>query len=356
MKMQLPSDVYRQRFQKNHLQQDDRQSVVLKSFDHLSLQIKQQQAFFSGLLRGTPIASSVGIYLWGSVGIGKTFLMDCFFDSLTTAKKRRIHFHHFMQEVHAELQKYSGHANPLRLVAKSIGKTVQVLCLDEFFVADIVDAMVLAGLLRALFKEGICFVTTSNIPPEQLYKDGLQRESFLPAIALLKKNLEVIHLMSDMDYRLHYLKAAGTYYTPLGDDAAQQMEQVFQLYANTDFSTQPLSLLGRELSIIKSCAEAVWFDFQVLCGEMRCKQDYLALAEQFPMVFLSNVPVLTDQSIDSVTRFIQLVDIFYDAKIKLVISADALPHLLYTEGKLIFDFQRIISRLIEMQSAAYFSS
>lgn len=350
-----PSDIYRSHLEKNQLQQDQRQCLVLQSFDCLYETLMIKNSFLSKLkdLISSPIPQ--GIYLWGTVGIGKTFLMDCFYNSLTTIKKRRIHFHHFMQEVHAELQRYSGHADPLSLVAKSFSAKAKVLCLDEFFVSDIVDAMILAGLLNALFKEGICFVTTSNIPPDQLYKDGLQRESFLPAITLLEQNLEIIHLISDTDYRLLYLKSAGIYYTPLNADTEQQMEAAFELYANKQFSTQALSLLERKISVIKSCAEAVWFDFEVLCGPMRSKQDYLALAEQFSIIFLSHVPVFNHRPLDEITCFIQLIDIFYDAKIKLVISAEAAPHLLYTEGKLIFDFQRIASRLIEMQSTEYFS-
>lgn len=354
--MRLPSDIYCGYLEKNNLKRDERQLLVLKSFDRLYQQLESSTSFFTKLISFATQKVPQGIYLWGAVGIGKTFIMDCFFDSLKNTKKRRIHFHHFMQEIHAELQRYSGHADPLSLVAKSISATAKVLCLDEFFVSDIVDAMVLAGLLKALFKEGICFVTTSNIPPNQLYKDGLQRESFLPAIALLEENLEVIHLISDTDYRLLYLKSAGIYYTPLNEQAKQQMEKAFQLYAHNNFSTSPLELLGRKLSIIKLSPEAAWFDFKILCGDMRCKQDYLELAEQFPIIFLSHVPILDQRPLDEATRFIQLIDIFYDAKVKLVISAEVAPQALYTEGKLKFDFQRIVSRLIEMQSAEYFTS
>ncbi|MES2205008.1 MAG: cell division protein ZapE [Pseudomonadota bacterium] len=349
-----PSDLYRDHLQQHHLQQDQQQIVVLQSFDRLCQSLNSNSSFFSRLFRYAHNDIRLGIYVWGTVGIGKTFLMDCFYNALTTTKKRRIHFHHFMQEIHAALQQYSGRADPLSLVAKSIRAHAEVLCLDEFFVSDIVDAMLLAGLLKALFKEGVCFVTTSNIPPNQLYADGLQRKSFLPAIALLEQNLEIIHLLSTTDYRLLHLKSAGTYYTPLNADAEHNMEAAFQLYATMPYSTQALSLLGRKVSVIKSCAEAVWFDFDVLCGPMRSKQDYLALAKQFPVIFLSHVPVFNHRSLDEITCFIQLIDIFYDAKIKLVISADAPANLLYTEGKLIFEFQRIASRLMEMQSAEYF--
>jgi len=350
-----PSDIYQAHLQKNLFQQDQQQVDILKSFDALFSALISKKSFFSEVLRSTRDVPPLGIYLWGGVGIGKTFLMDCFYNALTTVKKRRIHFHHFMQEVHAELQRHSGSINPLSLVAKVIRANAQVLCLDEFFVSDIVDAMILAGLLKALFEEGICFVTTSNIPPDQLYKNGLRRDNFLPAIALLEKNLNVLHLFSQKDYRLQHLQSAGTYYTPLNENSERNIEAAFELYATAQFSTQPLTLLGRKISVVKSCEEAAWFEFDVLCGPMRCKQDYLALAEQYPIIFLSHVPVLNQRPLDEITCFIQLIDIFYDAKIRLVVSAEAAPNLLYTEGKLIFEFRRIISRLIEMQSLEYFS-
>lgn len=356
MPISSPSDLYRDHLEKNHLQQDQGQLLVLRSFDRLYEALQSNRSFFSQLFRRICNDDNrQGIYLWGTVGVGKTFLMDCFYNALTTTKKRRVHFHDFMQEIHIQLQQYSGQGNPLSLIAKSMCTKINVLCLDEFFVSDIVDAMVLAGLLKALFKEGICFVTTSNLPPAQLYKNGLRRDNFLPAIALLEQNLEVVHLCSKTDYRLHYLKSAGIYHTPLSDDAEKHMETAFQLYANGHFSVQALTILERKISVIKSCEEAAWFDFEVLCGPMRSKQDYLALAKQFPIIFISRVPVFNDRPLDEITCFIQLIDIFYDTKIKLVISAEAPPHGLYTEGKLIFDFQRIISRLIEMQSVEYFN-
>lgn len=351
----LPSDLYSEQLKKENIKQDQRQLYVLKSFDRLSLQLKTlsyPRKLLSFFIKNKPKFN--GIYLWGSVGIGKTFLMDCFFESLSTSRKRRIHFHHFMQEVHIELQQYSGQRNPLTLLAKQIKNKIDVLCLDEFFVSDIIDAMLLANLLQALFDEKICFVTTSNISPNLLYKDGLQRESFLPAIKLLEQKLEIIHLSSTIDYRLLYLQSAGVYYTPLNKASENQLDKAFELYSHNDVSIEPLIISERRLAVIKSSSEAGWFDFEVLCGAMRCKQDYLELAERFSLILLSNVPVLTHRSLDEVTRFIQLVDIFYDAKIKVIISAEVLPSALYTEGKLVFAFQRTVSRLIEMQSAIYF--
>ncbi len=365
----LTSDVYHKRIRDYALKNDSNQLVILQSFDDLNSLCHRRlssgfhkilhvlNTFFVRPFGFTPGCSlpGQGIYLWGSVGVGKTLLMDCFFDSLPTSKKRRIHFHQFMQEVHAKLQQYSGHVNPLRLLVKNLHSEIEVLCLDEFFVSDIVDAMLLAGLLEAMFKEGIIFVTTSNVPPEGLYKHGLRRDNFLPAIALLQKNLEVLHLNSGIDYRFQHLKTAGVYYSPLNDYSERQMHAAFELYANQHISVEPLLLLGRKVAIIKSCEQVVWFDFEVLCGPLRCKQDYLALIEQFSVIFLSRIPILNHRQLNEITCFIQLVDILYDAKIKLVASAQALPTQLYTEGKLFFEFQRTISRLTEMQSAEYFS-
>lgn len=347
-----PSTIYRDYLEKNQLQSDPQQLSVLEFLDHECFYLNSGSNIFLRLLHRQKKIK--GVYLWGSVGIGKTFLMDCFYDALTRKKKRRIHFHHFMQEVHAKLQEYSGHINPLSLVAKLIRKQVEVLCLDEFFVTDIVDAMLLAGLLEALFKAGIYFVTTSNIPPQLLYKNGLRRDSFLPAIALLKKDMHIIHLASKTDYRLRQLQIEGVYFTPLNSMTEEKMKKAFMFYAHENFITQPLYLLNREVPVVRFCEGAAWFRFDVLCGDMRSKEDYLALANQFKLIFLSDVPVLTLQSLNTVMRFIQLVDIFYDAKVKLIISAEVFPDALYTSGKLIFEFQRIVSRLIEMQSEKYF--
>lgn len=355
----IPSIIYHTRITQHHLQSDSEQIRVLQSLDTLSQKIQLQSSIFSKLFRlfTTRKNSKLGLYLWGSVGIGKTFLMDCFYDALPTTRKRRCHFYAFMRELHAALREHAGKHNPLHYIAKKIRADIDVLCFDEFFVKDVVDAMLFSELLPVLFKCGIFFVATSNVAPDHLYKDGLQRQNFFSTIHLLQEKLEVIHLTSTTDYRLRSLQAAGTYYTPLDTQAQKHMEQAFYLY-DAAFDNEPIThidILQRKIPVVKVSAEAVWFDFNVLFGAQRCQQDYLILSQQYSVVFLSHVPILTHCSLNEVTRFIQLIDILYDAKIKLVISAAVSPQALYTEENLAFEFQRTVSRLIEMQSAEYWS-
>lgn len=351
-----PSLIYSSHLKSQSLTEDFEQSKLLNLLDNFSDQLNNHFKLSSMPILHFFFKKKIklqGLYLWGGVGIGKTFLMDCFFDSLLTKKKRRIHFHSFMQDIHLKLQSYSGYPNPLNLIAKLLKKEIDILFLDEFFVSDIVDAMILAALLDALLKEGIFFFTTSNIPPHLLYKNGLRRDNFLPAIDLLEKKLHIFHLNSKKDYRLHYLKKAGVYYTPLNQESEQAMEKAFQLYVHNDISTQAYLLCDRLLPIVKRSQHAIWFDFYVLCGKGRFKQDYLSLIEDYSIIFLSHVPILSHRSLDEGLRFIQLVDILYDSKTRLIISAEVPCKNLYEKGKLFFEFQRTISRLVEMQSQDY---
>lgn len=349
------SDLYHAIMLTKKLKYDANQQNALSIFDELHKRILQSQYYWNRWFSSRS-NHHLGIYLWGSVGIGKTLLMDCFFDSLPIKKKKRIHFHLFMQEMHGALQQYAGHSDPLMLIAKALHKKVDVLCLDEFFVSDIVDAMILAGLLNALFREGIYFVTTSNTPPQELYKNGLRRDGFLKAITLLQQNLKVIHLDSVVDYRLNYWQSSGIYYVPLNQASENQMKKSFELCAGTDVSREDYPLLGRLLPVVQRSNNAIWCRFDVLCGKMRCKQDYVALTQEFSFLFLSDLPLLTNRLADEVLRFIQLIDILYDTKTKLLISAEVKANELYTNGNFIIEFQRTISRLIEMQSAEYFFS
>lgn len=360
MQHNLPSKIYQKHIIQNHLQTDPLQIAVLRSFDALSQRISSRFSLFSRLLRPLSYRYNVkpGIYLWGSVGIGKTFLMDCFYDAVPTTRKRRYHFYAFMRELHIALREHAVRPNPLKYVAKKIHHDVDVLCFDEFFVKDIVDAMLFSELLPVLFELGVFFVATSNVAPDDLYEEGLQRQNFFPTIDLLKKNLEIIHLISTNDYRLRNLQSMGSYYTPLNAQAQQHIQQAFHFYetrADNELMTF-IELLRRQVPVIKKSAIAVWFDFTVLCGAQRCQQDYLALTQEYQIIFLSNVPALIKCSLNEVTRFIQLIDILYDARIKLVISAALPPQMLYTQGELLFEFQRTVSRLIEMQSAEYFNA
>lgn len=295
-----------------------------------------------------------GVYLWGSVGIGKTWLMDTFYQALDGVKKRRVHFHRFMYFIHGELQKLQGQADPLGVIAHNLAEQVQIICFDEFLVTDIADAMILANLFAALFAEGITLVITANVAPDDLYRNGAQRDSFVPAITLIKQHLEVVHLTSAMDYRLRALEQAQIYYHPLTAQVAQEMQATFlRLTNDAALISEPLVILGRSIATLRLTEEYVWFDFSVLCNVPRSQQDYLEIARYFHTVFLSNVPQI-DMHQDNLARYlINLVDVFYDARVKLIISAAVNIRDLYPNGRLTFEFQRTQSRLIEMQSIEY---
>ena len=296
-----------------------------------------------------------GMYLWGGVGVGKTFLMDCFYHTLPVSKKIRLHFHQFMSFVHAELNKHQGKKEPLQLIAAELAKKTLVLCFDEFFVTDIADAMLLGRLLEALFAEGVCLVATSNVEPDELYKNGLQRQHFLPAIALLKQGVEVMHLTGHTDYRLRHLKHAGVFYIPNDESAQDNMEKSFSLLSHNEAArSDALELLGREIPVVKQTAELVWFDFKVICGVPRSQEDYLALAGKYSTIFVSDLPILPPQSRDKISLFIKLVDVLYDARRRLVLSAEAPMEKIYFHGRLSFEYTRTLSRLQEMQSEDYF--
>ncbi|HSW71530.1 MAG TPA: cell division protein ZapE [Gammaproteobacteria bacterium] len=296
-----------------------------------------------------------GFYLWGGVGIGKTFLMDCFYHSLPFIKKRRMHFHQFMSYVHAELKKQQGKKDPLQCIADELAEQTLVLCFDEFYVSDITDAMLLGRLLEALFSRGVCLVATANVAPDELYKNGLQRQHFLPTIALLKKKVEIFHLKGEVDYRLRHLKHAGVFYIPNDEAAQDNLEKSFSLLTNnTSVSTAGIELYDRSIPVIKRAKEVIWFDFKVICGVPRSQEDYLALVKKYSTILISNVPILPANSRDKISLFIKLVDVLYDARIRLVLSAEGTMDKIYSEGRLRFEYTRTLSRLIEMQSETYF--
>ncbi len=294
-----------------------------------------------------------GVYLWGGVGIGKTYLMDRFYECLPTERKQRMHFHRFMHWIHSELKSVRNEPNPLKIVASGLAENTQILCLDELYVSDIADAMILARLLRAIFDQGISLVITSNLPPDDLYKGGLQRELFLPAIRLLKKFNDVIRLNGRMDYRLRFLEKAELYHTPLDELSDEIMLGNF-LHVVCDEGSQAeiLEIEGRPIPTIRLGDGVVWFDFDAICNGPRSQIDYIEIARSFNTVFISDIPVLGKDN-DIARRFINLVDVFYDRNVKLVISAAALPDKLYQGTKLAFEFRRTTSRLIEMQSHDY---
>jgi cell division protein ZapE len=297
-----------------------------------------------------------GLYFWGGVGRGKTYLMDTFYDALPIKRKMRTHFHRFMQRVHADLKKLDGTKNPLDVIAKQYADEARIICFDEFFVSDITDAMILGGLFEKLFGHGVSLVATSNIIPDGLYKDGLQRSRFLPAIAMLNKYTEVVNVDSGVDYRLRTLEQAELYHYPLDAEADESLTRSFEALV-TDItkaqSGEVIEVNGRGITSRRSCEDVVWFDFKALCEGPRSQNDYIELAKEYHAVLLSNVPQLGRTNDDAARRFINLVDEFYDCGVKLIISAAVSISDIYTEGRLEFEIARTQSRLLEMQSKEY---
>jgi cell division protein ZapE len=351
-----PLDYYREQGRLGQIVEDEKQILILQDFQKLRQSLLREtlkRASLFAPLRKPKLIT--GLYLWGGVGVGKTFLMDCFFHSLPFSNKLRMHFHQFMQWVHQQLKKQQGKKDPLQVIAQELAEKTMVLCFDEFFVSDIADAMLLGRLLEALFAQGVTLVATSNVPPDELYKNGLQRQHFLPAIALLKKQVKVLQLAGDQDYRLRHLKHAGVFYIPNDEAAQDNMEKSFSLLAETSpLSFEPLELFDRKIPIIKAAGPLIWFDFKVLCGVPRSQEDYLELVKKYTTLFISDVPLLPPQSRDKISLFIKLIDVLYDAKVRLVLSAETSLDKIYSQGRFQFEYQRTLSRLLEMQSEAYF--
>jgi len=295
-----------------------------------------------------------GLYMWGGVGRGKTYLMDLFFEALPFRRKLRIHFHRFMQRVHKELNALKGTQNPLEIVADKLYDEAVVICFDEFFVTDITDAMLLGGLFEKLFARGVTLVATSNIVPDRLYENGLQRERFLPAIAMLKRHCDVLSVDSGVDYRLRVLEKAELYHCPLDAAAETSLQHSFgELTAGLHVESHPIVINDRHVGVIACTDDVLWVTFAELCIAPRSAPDYIELAREYHSVLLARVPVMTEGLDDAARRFINLVDEFYDRCVKLIISADAQIHELYQGKKLAFEFQRTQSRLLEMQSHEY---
>jgi cell division protein ZapE len=307
-----------------------------------------------GRIRREKVEPEIGLYLWGGVGRGKTYLVDTFYDCLPFERKLRVHFHRFMQRVHGELTALEGQKNPLETVADRLADEAQVLCFDEFFVTDIGDAMILGGLMEALFARGVTLVATSNIVPEKLYENGLQRQRFLPVIALVEKYTRVVNVDAGVDYRLRTLQQAELYHYPLDAGADESLQDSFQrLAVESGKHWERLEINGRYLTCRCVADDVAWFDFGELCDGPRSQNDYIELARIFHAVLISGVPAFTADLNDQARRFINLVDEFYDRNVKLVLAA-ANPLLeLYEGGNLAFEFQRTVSRLQEMQSYEY---
>ncbi|WP_183960717.1 cell division protein ZapE [Chiayiivirga flava] len=295
-----------------------------------------------------------GLYLWGGVGRGKTFLVDLFFEHLALEEKRRVHFHRFMGEVHARIRALGEHADPLARIAAEYAREARVLCLDEFFVSDIGDAMLLARMLDQLFARGVTLLTTSNTPPRELYRDGLQRASFVPAIDLIERHCTVHEMRSTQDYRLRALTHAPVYHAPLGAGADAALQSIYErLTCDTAHTADTLTINARAIPVIDHAEGAVWFEFAALCEGPRSVADYIEIARHFHTVLLAHVPLFDRMNEDAAQRFVLLVDELYDRNVNLIVSAAAGPTALYGGRRLVHEFRRTESRLIEMQSEDY---
>lgn len=351
-----PKHYYQQHLEAGLIQADPQQAEVIEILDavyqDLLKNARSQSSSFKWFRRKKVVK---GLYVWGSVGVGKTFLMDSFY-SCYPYKKLRLHFHKFLERIQAELAAVQGQENPLQIIAKKIASEADVLCFDEFFVSNIADAMVLGELFTALFAEGCCLVTTSNVAPDDLYKDGLQRERFLPAIKAIKENVRVYHMISHHDYRLTHLRQAGVYFSPLTQQTSRYMENAFEhLVEGLQVSTDNVSLHGREVDTVKHAEGIVWFEFEKICGVPRSQHDFIEVSKNYHTVFVSDLHVLQPGQLNLTTSFINLIDVFYDAGVRIVISAETDIEHLYPQGQLKFEFARTQSRLIEMRSDEYFN-
>ena len=303
------------------------------------------------LLRRPPIPR--GVYLHGGVGRGKSFLMDCFFLSVPLKRKTRLHFHEFMREVHRELQDLKGTADPLDKLGAHIARRFRLICFDEFHVADVTDAMILHRLLAALFVNRVSIVTTSNFHPDELYPNGLHRDRILPAIELLKGKLEVVGVDNGTDYRRRTMEQVQRYHCPLDAAAEAALTRAFEQLAEVRDEEPLLRIEQREIVARRKAGGVVWFDFKTLCGGPRSQNDYLEIASRFHTLILSDVPQMQPRMASEARRFTWLVDVLYDRRVKLILSAEVTPEALYTEGPLAHEFPRTASRLNEMQSADF---
>ncbi|MEP4485756.1 MAG: cell division protein ZapE [Halioglobus sp.] len=352
------ADLKREDF--SHDEAQEAAVVLLQGLYERLVTRKRGQAGLVGAwrrLRKQAREPEVGLYLWGGVGRGKTYLVDTFHDSLPFNDKLRVHFHRFMQRVHAALTQLDGEKNPLLIVADTLASEARVICFDEFFVTDIADAMILGGLMEALFARGVTLVATSNIEPQHLYENGLQRQRFLPAIALIERYTKVVNVDAGVDYRLRTLQQAELYHSPLDTQADESLRRSFeQLAPEAGRHGERIEINGRYLTVRCLAEDVAWFDFAELCDGPRSQNDYIELARIFHAVLISDVPALDASMDDQARRFVNLVDEFYDRNVKLVLTAAKPLFELYAGGRLEFEFQRTVSRLQEMQSYEYLAA
>ncbi|CAM3673189.1 cell division protein ZapE [Rheinheimera salexigens] len=354
-----PIEKYQQDLTRDDFQYDAAQEYAVKQLqrlydDYCNSRLETPswwQRFISNKKSTKPL---LGLYFWGGVGRGKTYLVDTFYQSLPTKRKLRIHFHRFMHRVHEELKLLHGEANPLEKVADKFKQETDILCFDEFFVSDITDAMILGTLMQALFARGITLVATSNIEPDGLYLNGLQRARFLPAIALINQHTQIVNVDSGIDYRLRTLEKANIFHYPADEQAEQNLQQYFMaLSAEPQRFNVKVDVANRQLNAKAEADGVIWFDFAELCETARSQYDYMELSQCYHTVFISKISVMGRYNDDVARRFIALVDEFYERHVKLIVSAEQPLEQLYQDGLLNFEFKRCISRLQEMQSHEY---
>lgn len=363
--MSTPWEHYQADLQKEGFAHDAAQENAVKHLQRLyedlvaaeeARQKKNGLMKLVGKVSKKKLEPEMGLYFWGGVGRGKTYLVDTFYNTLPFERKMRTHFHRFMQRVHNDLTELSGEKDPLKVVAKRIADEAVVICFDEFFVSDIGDAMILGSLMQELFARGVTLVATSNIIPDNLYENGLQRSRFIPAIKLLNQYTEVVNVDSGVDYRLRTLEQAELYHYPLSAESEKSLEENFnsliadkaRIRTNTS-----VEVLGRRIPVKARATSIAWFEFEALCDGPRSQNDYIELGKQFRDIIISNVPVMNQKNDDLARRFINLIDEFYDRGVKVIMSAEAPIHEIYAGGRLEFEFQRTTSRMLEMQSREY---
>ncbi|MEI2265348.1 cell division protein ZapE [Erwinia sp. CGal63] len=368
MQTKSPLALYQQALENGEYRPDDVQREAVTRLNGIWQALSQRDAVaepsakglfgrlkkLTGKGKSEPQTPVRGLYMWGGVGRGKTWLMDLFFQAIPGERKQRLHFHRFMLRVHEELTGLQGQSDPLQIVADRFKSETDLLCFDEFFVSDITDAMLLGTLMEALFARGITLVATSNIPPDELYRNGLQRARFLPAIEMIKQHCDIMNVDAGIDYRLRTLTSAHLWMMPLNETTSKEMDRMFVALAGKARDDKPvLEINRRQMPTLGVADGVVAMDFLTLCGEGRSQHDYIELSRRFHSVLLYNVPVMIYKTEDQARRFLALVDEFYERHVKLVVSAEATLYEIYQGARLKFEYQRCVSRLQEMQSEEY---
>ncbi|WP_298622733.1 cell division protein ZapE [uncultured Legionella sp.] len=337
---------------RNEIDDDVRQREILVHMQRLADELtRSKNSWFSWMHK----QSIKGLYIYGSVGVGKTYLVDLFYQYVEEKKKARFHFHHFMQQIDFKLRQFQGKKDPLRLVAKEIAQSTRLLCFDEFLVHDVAYAMILAELFKALQANGVILVISSNTAPDDLYLNGVQRARFLPAIDIIKRECDVLHISAQKDYRIGHQPLMDAYLCPLTVQTELAMERQFSLLAKDVAINGSISVQGRDIPYLKYGEESIWFSFDVICNLPRSQLDYLELADRFNNIFISGIPRLTEKHTLQTIMFIHFIDVMYDRGINIIISAEVPIEALYVAGEMKETFKRTLSRLMEMQSVDYLS-